>query len=204
MRLKFYHELYSKAKCNILAVDYRGYGDSEGAPSEAGLNLDADAALKYVQALPGINAKAIFVFGRSLGGAVAMSLAARNDANGAVRGVIAENTFTGIGALASHLFPVLRLAGPLLPALLSNRWDSLNIISQITAPPILFLSAGKDEIIPPAHMKALHKACANVEGTKFKVFPLAHHNDMPIIAGDKYHEEITAFLEATMPSRDVD
>ena len=60
-------------KCNVLIVAYRGYSNSEGTPSEEGLKLDAEAALEWAQSRKDINQ--IFIFGRSLGGAVAIQLA---------------------------------------------------------------------------------------------------------------------------------
>ena len=85
MRLKFYKDLHDQAGCNILAVDYRGYGNSGGLPSEPGLNRDADAALKYVKARKDLNQGGVFLFGRSLGGAVAISLASRHAEDEAIR-----------------------------------------------------------------------------------------------------------------------
>jgi acetyl esterase/lipase len=61
--------------CNILLVEYRGYGRSEGVPSEAGLERDADAAMVWLQTRPDIDQRKIFVFGQSLGGAVAIRAA---------------------------------------------------------------------------------------------------------------------------------
>lgn len=74
---------------------YRGYGDSEGTPSEDGLKLDADATLEYAQNHKDIDNDRIFVFGRSLGGAVAIQLAMVQ--SNAIKGLIVENTFTSIG-----------------------------------------------------------------------------------------------------------
>ena len=79
---------------NVLIVSYRGYGASEGEPGEAGMILDAEAAWQYLQKRPDVNKKTIFVFGRSLGGAVAISLAQKYGDE--MCGLIVENTFTCI------------------------------------------------------------------------------------------------------------
>ena len=64
--------IVKKCNTNVLILAYRGYGDSEGTPSEEGLKLDADATLEYAQSRDDIDNDRIFVFGRSLGGAVAI------------------------------------------------------------------------------------------------------------------------------------
>ena len=66
--------LYRHCHINILLFDYRGYGKSTGVPSEAGLYLDAEAVYDYARRRPDINQQKIFLFGRSLGGAVAVHL----------------------------------------------------------------------------------------------------------------------------------
>ena len=120
------------------------------------------------------------------------------------QGLIVENTFTGIAELASHLFTILKAAGPLLGLLLQNKWRSLDIISKCGKIPILFLSGGKDEIIPPAHMDALKKRCNGADGTSFRRWPEAHHNDVPLIAGPDYYACVSAFLEGAMYSPPID
>ena len=63
--------LVKRLNCNVLIIDYRGYGYSEGTPSEEGLKLDGEATLEYALNREDVNKNRIFVFGRSLGGAVA-------------------------------------------------------------------------------------------------------------------------------------
>lgn len=86
--------LVKRLNCNVLIIDYRGYGNSGGNPSEEGLKLDAEATLEYALNREDINNNRIFVFGRSLGGAVACELA-MNKGN-SLKGVILENSFTSI------------------------------------------------------------------------------------------------------------
>ena len=74
-RLPLYRTLFNLLGCNILAIDYRGYGNSEGTPNESGLTNDASAAILWLHSRPDIDSKRIFLYGQSLGGAVAIKIA---------------------------------------------------------------------------------------------------------------------------------
>jgi len=86
--------LYYTTACNILMVEYRGYGNSAGIPSEKGLILDGQAAIDFLRSRNDIDHKKIFLFGRSLGGAVAIHLALLNQDK--LCGIMVENTFLSI------------------------------------------------------------------------------------------------------------
>lgn len=120
---------------NVLMVSYRGFGASEGTPGERGIRLDAAAALEYVADLSDVlDTSRIYLFGRSIGGAAAIALAASPKARGLVRGLVVENTFTSIDNMIDVVFPVLRFAKPLN----RNKWNSYSEISKIEVP-ILFM-----------------------------------------------------------------
>lgn len=131
-RVPNFHSLYTQTRCNILAIDYRGYGESgdpEGAIDEQGLQRDAEAAWAWVKARPEIDQAKVFLFGRSLGGAVAIALAAALLARRATdlpAGLILENTFTSVADMARNLFPPLTVAGPVVDRLVHNKWPSLD------------------------------------------------------------------------------
>ena len=92
---------------SVLLLDYRGYGLSEGTPSEAGTYLDAQAGLAHLVTERGFAENRIFVFGRSLGGAVAVDLVQDRD----LAGLILESTFTSLPDMARSLLP---FAAPLV------------------------------------------------------------------------------------------
>lgn len=89
----------------MLIVGYRGYGHSEGAPSEAGLELDAEAIFQFALNHKEINNSKLFVIGKSLGGAVAIQLAEKKQE--LICGMILENTFCSISDMVDHIFPLL-------------------------------------------------------------------------------------------------
>ena len=89
--------------CNVLMLEYRGYGMSTGNPSEEGLMIDAQTALDYIRDRKDIKGTKIVVYGQSLGGAVAIQLVAKNQEARDVIGLILENTFTSIRKLIPRL-----------------------------------------------------------------------------------------------------
>ena len=217
--------LFASAGANILMVEYRGYGTSDGEPSEDGLMLDAQAGLDYIQgelharagqgsvwsqphagliavlcAWAGrkdVDRSRVVVFGRSLGGAVALWLAHRNPRQ--VRGVIAENTFTSVRDMALPLFPMLRLLPPRLLALLqASHWDSLARVAELPVP-VLFIAGEQDEVVPHSQMLQLHAAHAAGAGSsvarcsRLAVFPGGSHNTTWMLPN--YYGEIETFLK---------
>jgi uncharacterized protein len=163
--------------------DYRGYGQSAGQPSEAGLYEDATAALAYVRGLPDVDPTRIVLFGRSLGAAVAVELAARE----AVRGVILESPFASVAAMARVSFPYLPL-GPLL----RTRFDSLRRIGQVRAP-LLVLHSPMDEVVPYAQGEALFAAAPEPKWLH-AIGGGAGHNDTYLRGGPPYWDALAAFL----------
>lgn len=159
-RLPAVRAVVARVQCNVLIVDYRGYGASTGAPSEAGLCTDAAAALGWLRARRDVDAAAIAVFGRSLGGAVAVHLATTAATATAFGALLLENTFTTLPDLARTLLP-----RPLRPLarFARSQWRSIDRLrAHGVRVPTMFFAAVHDEMVPHAHMCALHAAaCAH-------------------------------------------
>lgn len=100
--------------CNVLMLEYRGYGLSTGVPDENGLKIDAQTGLDYIRERAETRDTQIIIYGQSLGGAVAINLVANNQDHGDIKGMILENTFLSI----RKLIPTYALA---IPSLL-NIW----------------------------------------------------------------------------------
>lgn len=130
--------LFHRLRLNVLMVDYRGYGKSEGVTTEAGLYLDAAAAWSYLIDKKNFDAQQIVIFGRSIGGVVATDLAATVPA----RALILESTFNSSQDFAHATFPVLS-------RLVYLRFDfnSEDKIPKVNSP-VLVLHSPDDEIIP--------------------------------------------------------
>ena len=91
--------LESDLGCNVLMLQYRGYGLSTGTPNEKGLMIDAQTGLDYIRQRSDLQGTRIVLYGQSLGGAVAVGLAARNQKHGDIAAIILENTFTSMRKL---------------------------------------------------------------------------------------------------------
>ncbi|CEO98569.1 AB hydrolase-1 domain-containing protein [Plasmodiophora brassicae] len=194
-RLPNAYELYRRLHVNVLLVDYRGYGNSEGTPNEKGLQLDAEAVLLWLASQNDqIDPDRIFLFGRSLGGAVALRLTTQNPS--LIRGTIVENTFTTIDEMAIVLG--LQLGVPFADRLriflaffLSNHWNNEYCVTQVRTP-LLFLSGLQDELVPPDHMKRLFNL-ATSETRVFRGYS-GGHNDTYVAGGAQYYRDIADFL----------
>jgi len=152
---------YLKMRCNVLMLCYRGYGLSDGTPSEKGLRLDAQTALDYVVSDSSLSKTPIILYGQSIGGAVAIDLASRNPS--LIRALIVENTFTSLPALIPTALPLL---SP-FSFLCHQKWDSAHKIPLIPRKtPMLLLSGLRDEIVPREHMQALWEVVGRRQGAQ--------------------------------------
>ncbi|MES1912354.1 MAG: hypothetical protein MHM6MM_004642 [Cercozoa sp. M6MM] len=173
---------------NVLIIDYRGYAESEGEPSEEGLVLDARASLDYLRNRGDVDMSKIIVYGRSLGGAVALAL---HETHGEyLRAVALENTFTSVADMVDALMP--RPLALLKGLLLRMHWRSLERIPSVQCP-LLLLSSERDELIPPTQMRQLHEA-ATSRRTRFVSFELGTHNELPVREPEKYTDTWRSFL----------
>jgi hypothetical protein len=131
-------QLSEELRLTILAFDYRGYGRSEGSPGEQGILEDAAAAHAWLAQRTGLPANQIVLMGRSLGGAVAIDLAASSGA----RGLIVQNTFTSLPEAAAWHYPWAPVRW-----LMRNRYDSLAKIARYEGP-LLASHGTADEVVP--------------------------------------------------------
>lgn len=204
-RLELIRIMLQRLKCNAFLLSYRGYGASDGEPSQNGIIMDAQAALDHLSQRNDINTSKIVIFGRSLGGAVGSALAKNNPDK--VSALILENTFTSILDMAGVLLPILKWfiggcasKGPkVLNFLVRSPWSTIDIIGQVKQP-ILFLSGLQDEMVPPSHMQMLYaKAVENNLRCHFVDFPNGMHMDTWLSGGDRYWRNIQLFLDQHLP-----
>jgi fermentation-respiration switch protein FrsA (DUF1100 family) len=176
-RIPHYLEI-AAAGCAVLALDYRGYGKSDGRPSEGGLSLDAEAAYDHLLQ-SGYQAGRIILHGESLGTAVAVALAARRPC----AAVVLEAPFTSAREVAATILPFLG------PALVWG-FDSRARIRRIRAP-LLILHGDRDATIPLRLSQSLLAAAPDPKS--FWLVPHAGHNDIVETAGPDYRARLASF-----------
>jgi pimeloyl-ACP methyl ester carboxylesterase len=168
---------------DVLIIDYRGYGKSEGKPSERGLYRDAEAAYDYLTRQRGLDPDRVWLYGESLGSAVAVELAARRK----VGGVILEAAFTSIGDVGQAMWPFLPMRW-----VLGQRFHSLGRIAKIQAP-ILLLHSRDDEYFPLSHAERLARAA----GGRARLVTLqGGHNDAFLVSEPTYRSALREVMAA--------
>lgn len=176
--LRLFHEL----GLDVLIVDYRGYGRSEGSPDEQGTYRDAAAAWRHLADERRVAPERIVLFGRSLGGAVAAWLAeAERPA-----ALVMESTFTSVPDVAAQRFPWLPVR-----RLARYRYDSLRRMAGVECP-VLVMHSRDDEMIPFEHGERLHGAAG--ERAAPLVALRGSHSEAHLASGEAYREALDAFL----------
>ena len=163
-------EMQENVNANVLIVDYRGYGKSSGKPSREGVIKDARAMYEYLIKEKRINGSNISVFGKSMGGAIAVELAAKlKQENKPLRSLIIQSSFTSLRDVAKSIFPYI-------PGFIvrNDLLNSLELIKELNIP-VLISHGDKDELIPHEQSKRLYET-AN-EPKKLIILEGAHHND---------------------------
>jgi fermentation-respiration switch protein FrsA (DUF1100 family) len=175
--------LHDEVGVGVFLFDYRGYGRSEGSPSEEGTYRDAEAALAYVLSRPDVEPQRIVYFGRSLGAGVAVELATRRPPFA----IILESPVPSIAELARYHYRFLPVGG-----LLRTKYDSLSKIGSVRVP-LLVLHGDEDEVVPFEGGRKLFEAAS--EPKRFYTIEGAGHNDAYVVGGREYFSVLREFLE---------
>lgn len=156
---------------SLLIIDYRGYGQSTGSPSEQGLYTDGQAGYQWLRQ-KGYPGERIILQGLSLGTAVAVEIASRNK----IGGMVLEAPLSSARAVAASVLPIIGWTLPL-------GFDSIAKIPRLQAP-LLVIHGGRDRVINLALGRDLFAAAP--EPKEFLLVPGAGHEDIPMVAGLKY------------------
>lgn len=161
----------------VFAYDYRGYGTSEGRPSERGVHQDVEAAYEFLTRELKVPPERIISFGRSVGSAAAIHVASRRP----VAALIAESPFISAFRVMTRL--------PLLPW---DKFDNARAMRQVRVP-VLVIHGRRDRVIPFSHGERIYELAA---GPKERYWiDEAGHNDVLFVAGAEYFRTIVAFAQ---------
>lgn len=161
----------------VFAYDYRGYGMSEGKPSEQGVYLDINAAYNYLTQKLGVSPARIIIYGRSVGSGPSVDLASRVNA----AGLVLENPFLSAFRVVTRV--------PIVPF---DKFSNIDKIQRVRCP-VLVLHGTADDMIPFWHGQQLF-AAAN-EPKRFLWVKAAGHNDVMEVAGDQYAQALREFVQ---------
>lgn len=181
----------TKLPINVFIFDYRGFGRSEGVPNEKGVYLDAEAAYDYLASREDVQQDKIILFGRSLGGAVAVDLASKRPG----AGLILESTFTSAKDMAKSAFGFIPIY-----LIIKSKFNSIDKISKIHVP-ILVLHGTKDRTVPFKLGRRLYEASNNPK--EFYQIQEADHNDTYIVGGQAYFDKLLQFVKQTLQSKSL-
>jgi len=168
---------------SLYFINYRGYGGSEGKPTEKGIYSDALFIYDQIKK----HHKNISIIGRSLGSGVATYLASKRP----IKKLVLVTPFDSIRSVAQEIFPIYPMN-----ILLKDRYDSLSRVFKITTKEILIIQGAKDKIVPPPHTQRLFDAFkhqAPLSTVDKLYFEHRGHND--IDAEEQYYLKIKDFIE---------
>lgn len=153
-----YIDWLPNAGYNVLAVDYRGYGLSPGEPSRQGMLADARSAYDFALQQPGATPAKMILFGQSMGGANALTLAGREKLRG-LKAVVADSAFSNYGRIGREKIlqiPVLGyLLWPFSPLLVSGGLSPDTTVRNIAPVPLLLIAGDHDAVVPATHSARL-------------------------------------------------
>ncbi|MCS3902771.1 fermentation-respiration switch protein FrsA (DUF1100 family) [Methylohalomonas lacus] len=178
-------EMLNHLGLSTLIIDYRGYGNSSGQPSERGTYADAEAAWNHLTLERDIKPDEIIIYGRSLGGAVAAWLAARVEP----AGVILESTFVSMQSLAQSIYPYVPVG-----LLLRNEYPVRENVTAIRSP-LLLIHSPDDEIIPYSHAEKLFEAAS---GSRELKTISGKHDQGFLDSGDSYRNILNKFSQQVL------
>ncbi|MFV1965573.1 MAG: alpha/beta hydrolase [Pirellulaceae bacterium] len=179
---------------NVFLFDYRGYGDNRGSPSETHLAADAWAVWRYATRDRNVPTDRVVFYGESLGGGVAVRLAAElSEAGTPPAGLILRSTFSSLVDAAAYHFPWAPVRWMLV-----DRYPSIDRIPQVTCP-ILQIHGRRDRIVPFTMASRLFGAAPDVAANglrkRFVELPDAGHNDILYVAEPELRRAVREFFQ---------
>ena len=166
---------------NCFIFDYRGYGSSDGKPSEDGTYLDAAAAYKWLTEERKISSDNIIIFGRSLGGSIAAHLAG----NARAKALVIDSAFTSYVDIGKKFYPYMPVRW-----FARFKYTTIDYIRKVHCP-VMIIHSRNDEVVPFEFGLGLYEAA---DGPKEFVEIFGSHNDGFLVSGEIYKSAWTKWL----------
>lgn len=179
---------------SVLALDYRGYGGSEGTPSFAGVQLDIDAAMRTLLTRPDVDPDRIIIFGQSLGAALAIHYVAHSQHRASVRAVVLDSPFSDYRRIAREKLANFFLTWPfqwISTVAIENDYSPAASIKAVSPIPVLFIHGENDTIVPLHHSKRLYESAG--EPKHMWVVPGIGH--IQAVRNKEMRQRLTEFLQ---------
>ncbi|CAA9986900.1 conserved Plasmodium protein, unknown function [Plasmodium knowlesi strain H] len=193
--VKLFDMIVQRVDVSIFSCSNRGCGTNEGTPSEEQLYKDALVSFNY---LKGKNTKQLFIFGNSMGGAVALETASRHQKD--IYGVILENTFLSMKKISEETHPFLNFFLISFDTLIRTKMDNMEKIKKIHIPLLINISE-QDEVVPPEHSKILFELSPSKHKFKYLSKKGTHNNIIKVDDGS-YHASLKKFVQTAISVRE--
>lgn len=179
-------QIFYRLGLSTLVFDYRGYGQSEGTPSEQGTYQDAEAAWRYLVEQQGIELNRIIIYGHSLGGSVASWLGSQHPS----AALVIDSSFTSVADVGAAVYRYLPVR--LLSRFQYNTRENLQKVRS----PVLIIHSREDELIPYSHGLELFRSAPD---PKAFLEITGDHNSGFLTSGSRYTEGLQGFLDKYLP-----
>lgn len=182
---------------NVLLLDYRGYGRSQGVPTVAGALDDINSAMQHLLQRTDVDPGRIVVLGQSLGGALSLYYVAHSQYRANIKALIVESPFSSYRDIAREKLDALWLTWPLqwpLSFTIDDDYSPLPAVAQLSPIPLLIIHGDKDRIIPLHHGQALFAAARQPK--EFWLVPEGEH--IAAFRRIKYREQLVQYLRRVM------
>jgi len=181
----------------VLLLEYRGYGESGGTPSLAGMQLDIDAAISALRARPDVDATRLVLLGQSLGGALALYYSAHGPQRDRLQAVVADSALSSYRNITREKLDASWLTWPLqwpLSFTVDDRYSPIRSMDRIAPVPVLLIHGQADTIVPPHHAQLLFDAARPPR--EIWLVPGVGH--IAVLQQPAQRDRLVAYLEAVL------
>lgn len=188
---------------NVFLLDYRGYGSSEGKPTFAGVQDDAESALKMLIARPDVDASRIVVFGQSLGGAIAVYRVARTAYRENIRALVVESAFSSYRRITREKLADFWLTWPFqypLSWTVSDEYSPSRAVADISPIPLLIIHGDQDPIVPLQHGQRLFELAREPK----QLWIVQGGNHIQAFQSQRYRDRFIAYLTEILSKAPAD